>query len=141
MLVASPSYGSKLADKMGWLARIYKNRLGQQLQWGSWSLQELDSRFKSLIHDNRIPGLVGVEAYENKFIIRRTFLPNITYVVTEESAGRYFGPPVLLRDTDHFTSVKPDGVNHPSHETLVDFYLKDFKGVKSGAMSTGRIVA
>jgi pimeloyl-ACP methyl ester carboxylesterase len=131
VLVASPSYGSKLADKLGWLAKIYKNRLGQQLQWGAWSLQDLDSRFKELLHEQKIPGLVGVEAYENKFIIRRRFLPNITHVVNEESAGRYFGPPVLLRDTDHFSSAKPNSPSHPSHETLVDFYLKEFRQIKT----------
>jgi conflict system STAND superfamily ATPase len=131
MLVASPSYGSSLATRLDWLASFYRNRLGQQLQWGSWNLQELDSRFKALLHDRKIPSLVGVEAYENKFIIYRRFLPNITYVVSEESAGRYFGPPVLLRDTDHFSAAKPDGPKHPSHETLVDFYLTEFKDSRS----------
>ena len=127
MLVASPSYGSSLANRLDWLAKFYKNQLGQQLKWGSWSLQDLDSRFKSLVHDRKIPGLVGIEAYENKFVVSRRFWPNTTYVVNEESAGRYFGPPVLLRNTDHFSSVKPDNINHPVHETLVDFYLRQFK--------------
>lgn len=127
VLLASPSYGAKLADKLGWLARVYKNRLGQQLQWKSWSLRDLDSRFKRLVAEDRLPRLCGVEAYENKFIIQRRFLPNLTYVVEEESAGRYFGPAVLLRDTDHFSVAKPNGTSHPSHELLVDFYIHRFK--------------
>ena len=68
-------------------ALFYKNQLGQQLQWGSWNLKDLDNRFRVLLSERKIPGLVGVEAYENKFIIRRRYLPNTTYVVSEEWAG------------------------------------------------------
>jgi hypothetical protein len=127
VLVASPSYGSKWADRLSWLARVHRNRLGQQLRWASWNIQDLDSRFKSLLYDRKIPGLVGVEAYENRFIIQRTLLPNLTYVVDEESAGRYFGPPILLRGTDHFSAVKPSDMSHPSQEVLVDFYTGAFR--------------
>ncbi len=45
--------------------------------------------------------------------------------MTEESAGRYFGAPVLLRNTNHFTCVKPDSLTHPAHELLVDFWAND----------------
>jgi hypothetical protein len=46
--------------------------------------------------------------------------------VDEQSAGRYFGPPILLRNTDHFSVVKPDSIEHPAHEVLVDFHLQIF---------------
>lgn len=136
VLIASPSYGSRWANRLKWLAGIYRNRLGKQLRWASWNLQDLDSRFKNLVYEKRIPGLVGVEAYENRFIINRKLLPNTTYIVDEESAGRYFGAPVLLRDTDHFSTVKPDGISHPAHETLVDFYTGIFKDSKQGSVSS-----
>ncbi|MGH7710205.1 MAG: pentapeptide repeat-containing protein, partial [Gemmatimonadaceae bacterium] len=122
VLIASPSYGSELADRLGWIARLYNQRLGAQLQWGSWSLKDLDARFSDLLYQRRLPGLRGVEAYENHFVFHRRWLPNKTVVVTEESAGRYFGAPILLRKTNHFTAVKPDSKRHPAHELLVDFW-------------------
>ena len=122
VLIASPSYGSDLADRLSWIARLYNQRLGQQLEWGSWSLKDLDARFRDLVYQHRLPGLRGVEAYENHFVFHRKWLPNKRLVVTEESAGRYFGAPTLLRKTNHFTSVKPDSKNHPAHELLVDFW-------------------
>jgi pimeloyl-ACP methyl ester carboxylesterase len=128
VLIASPSYGSQFADRLALIAQFYNHHLGAQLRWGSWSLRELDTSFKELIHQKRLPGLCGVEACENHFIIRRRFLPSRRLVVTEESAGRYFGAPVMLRDTDHFNSAKPDDIEHPSHELLVDFALKYFPG-------------
>jgi uncharacterized protein YjbI with pentapeptide repeats len=124
VLIASPSYGSEFADRLGWIARLYNQRLGAQLQWGGWSLRDLDARFRDLLDQRRLPGLRGVEAYENHFIFHRKWLPNKWVVVTEESAGRYFGAPVLLRKTNHFTSVKPDSKQHPAHELLVDFWQK-----------------
>lgn len=128
VLIASPSYGSKLENKIDWLARFYGQKLGQQLQWGSWSLRDLDMRFKDLVAQKRIPGLSGVEAYENHFIVHRKWLPDKAVVVTEESAGKYFGAPILLRDTDHFSAAKPDCVSHPSNRLLVDFYGR-FRGI------------
>jgi hypothetical protein len=125
VLIASPSYGSKLSDRLGWLAQLYNQRLGEQLQWGNWSLRDLDARFKNLVNQHRLPGLRGIEAYENHFVFHRRLLPSKTLVVTEESAGRYFGAPVLLRNTNHFSCVKPDSLHHPAHELLVDFWTKE----------------
>ncbi|PYV76159.1 MAG: hypothetical protein DMG96_14990 [Acidobacteria bacterium] len=124
LLIASPSYGSKLADRLAFLAGFYNQRLGIQLKWGNWSLRDLDARFKDLVNDRAIPSLIGMEAFENRFIIHRKFWPNKLVVVTEESAGRYFGAPRLLRETDHFSCVKPDDTRHPAHQLLVDFWHK-----------------
>jgi hypothetical protein len=124
LLIASPSYGSKWADKLSLLSRFYNLKLGIQLNWGSWSLRELDARFKDLVNERKIPSLIGIEAYENRFIFHNKFVPIDTVVVTEESAGRYFGAPVLLRETDHFSSVKPSNTKHPAHELLVDLWSK-----------------
>lgn len=125
VLISSPSYGSKWADRLDLLAKLYNQQLGIQLQWGSWSLRDLDARFRNLVNQRRLPGLRGIEAYENHFVFHRPWLPNKKVIVTEESAGRYFGAPVLLRKTNHFTCVKPDSLRHPTHELLVDFWTKE----------------
>jgi len=132
LLLASPSYGSVLANKLRLLAKFYNQQLGLQLQWGGESLQELDGRFKDLVNRRRTT-LFGMEAYEHYFVLRRRFnllhwiLPPRRRVVDPLSAGRYFGDPKLLENTDHFTIVKPDGPSHPSHEFLVTF-MSDFLG-------------
>ena len=40
------------------------------------------------------------------------FLPDKKLVVPESSASHYFGAPVYLRGTNHFTTVKPTGIDH-----------------------------
>jgi hypothetical protein len=135
VLIASPSFGADLASKLDLIAQLYNSRLGIQLQWGNWSLRELDDRFKRLIKDKGIPRLSGIEACENHFIFHRRWLPDKKVVVSKESAGRYFGPAVMLRNTDHFTSVKPDGQKHPAYELLADFY-REFKGKGEPVPST-----
>jgi hypothetical protein len=140
-LVASPSYGSELAGRLKLIAEFYKNALGLQLQWGSWSLEDLDSRFRRLIVEKRIPHLSGAEACENHFVIHRKFWPDKRVVVTKESAGRYFGPAVMLRDTDHFTCVKPEGSKHPGYEFLQDFCAGFEHEIVSPAEVTAPIAA
>jgi hypothetical protein len=135
-LVASPAYGSELAIRLKFIAEFYHNSLGLQLQWGSWSLKDLDNRFRRLIAEKRIPDLSGVEACENHFIIHRKLWPDKRLVVTEESAGRYFGPVTMLRNTDHFTCVKPEASSHPAYEFLQDFCTTFEHGVASPVEST-----
>ena len=131
VLIASPSYGARWADRLSFLVNFYNHSIGAQLRWGNWSLKELDASFKDLVNQRKIPELLGIEAYENHFIFHRRFLPNRQVIVTEESAGRYFGAPVMLRDTDHFTSVKPDNLQHPAHQLIVDFALQNFATQKA----------
>jgi pimeloyl-ACP methyl ester carboxylesterase len=126
VLLASPSSGSRWATRANWLTSIYGHRVGKQLIAGHWTLKDLDAQFKNLLNDRRIPNLVGIEAYENHFVFHRRWLPNKQVVVTEDSAGRYFGAPVLLRNTDHFTISKPTGRTHPSYELLADFFDRHF---------------
>jgi len=127
VLLASPSLGSIYANKLEPLARFYNQQLGLQLQWGGESLEDLDGRFKDLVN-NRSLNLIGAEAYEHYFILRRrlpewldAWLPNRRKVVSELSAGRYFGQPRLLPNTDHFSIAKPDSLTHVSHEFLIRF--------------------
>ncbi len=46
-------------------------------------------------------------------------------MVEKDSAGRYFKV-VMLRDTDHFSTVKPTSKSHPSHELLVLFWQRHY---------------
>jgi hypothetical protein len=126
ILIASPSTGSRLADLFADIAVVYDQQLAKQLAWKNDLLVDLDRHFKDLVHDEKRGfALVGTEAYENRFVLHRKWLPDWVRVVTEGSAGRYFGAPTLLRETDHFSSVKPESFAHPAHELVVDF-LTDF---------------
>ncbi|QDT95811.1 esterase/lipase family protein [Gimesia aquarii] len=130
VLIASPSYGSKLANRLSPIIRFYGHSQGKQLKWGGELNKDLDFKFKKLIDKKSIPGLSGVEFYENHFIapgilrfLKWKWIPLRTrhVVVTEESAGRYFGAPKLIPNSDHFTSVKPDNQKHCTHEYFYDF--------------------
>ena len=126
VLIASPSYGSPHADRLAWLAELYNQQQALHLKWGDALLKDLDADFRTLVDSRKIPQLVGVEAVENRFIIHNKWLSCFrrTLAVTEESAGRYFGAAKMLRDTDHFSAVKPNGPRHPAHELLVDFWRR-----------------
>ncbi len=138
VLIASPSWGSYLAKKVKFLSQLYQQKLGRQLEWGNDAVRDLDDRFRSLMADENISHLVGVEAFENQFIFHRKWLPFMTrtVVVEELSAARYFAEPRRLRETNHFTAVKPDSVRHPAYELLYDFYKQKFLPmVESQAMN------
>lgn len=120
-LIASPSYGAKLANKFNFIMRLYNHKLGQQLMWGNDFIEEIDDRFRDLVNKKLIPSFFGVEAYENHFIIKGVFFNNYK-VVCKESAGRYFGTPKQLPDTDHYSCVKPNDINHPGHTLALDLY-------------------
>jgi hypothetical protein len=125
VLLASPSLGSKWANRVGGLAEFYDNRLGRRLKWGNDLLKNLDDRFKEMKERKTIPRLEGVEACENHFIFHRKFLPNRLVVVEEESAGRYFSSRILP-NTDHHSIVKPAGFDDPPHKLLVEFWLRHY---------------
>ncbi|HEY3257283.1 MAG TPA: alpha/beta fold hydrolase [Gemmatimonadaceae bacterium] len=128
VLIASPSWGSYLADKVRFLTQLYKQRLGRQLEWGNDVIRQLDDDFRSLLAKKEIPNLAGVEAFENHFVIHDKWIPFLTktIVVDEGSAVRYFDESRQLRATTHFSSVKPESVRHPAHELLIDFYTRKF---------------
>ncbi|MFO1102619.1 MAG: alpha/beta hydrolase [Methylocystis sp.] len=127
MLYASPSYGSKWGDKLAFVGTYFAHAMGHQLRWGSWSLEDLDGRFRDLVKEQKIPGLSGIEAVENHFILHWKYLPFFkrTLVVTKESAGMYFGRAQRIPGSDHFSIVKPDSHHHDSHLLLVDFLAEN----------------
>lgn len=139
VLMASPSYGSAWASAplMSLIASIYDHAVARELSWASPILRDLDDRFRTLLDEERIPRLYGAEACENHFIFRRKYLPPLPRVVTRESAGRYFGRTTRLRDTDHFTSVKPDSRSHPAYTFLRDFRVRFEKKFLEASQTVG----
>jgi pimeloyl-ACP methyl ester carboxylesterase len=123
VLIASPSYGSKLANSLDNLITFFNHKQSIQLQWGNWSLKDLDDRFRELKDKKRIPSLSGIELYENHFIVHYKWLPIFArkLVVSKESAGRYFGAAKQLPKTDHFSSCKPREKADLVHQYLFDF--------------------
>jgi hypothetical protein len=148
VLYASPSLGAALANHLAALSWFYGNKLTQQLQRENPFLTELDKDFRDLLYNpNSDPNhlrLVGAEGVENFFIVHRRFLPDTTVVVPEDSASRYFGAPVYLRGTDHFSIVKPETMAHPGHQLLLTFYQKFQKDLgrpgQAGLELAGRVV-
>jgi len=131
LLFASPSLGSGWASLALALARFQNQKLGSQLAWEGAALEPLHYDFKDLVDQQRIRRLLGAEATENKFIVRgdlprwlTMFLPNTWKVVDKLSAGQYFGAVRTLADTDHFSTVKPDSVDHPAHLFLAAFWKR-----------------
>ena len=131
-LIASPSLGSGWANLAGLAARYYNQHLAFQLRWNNPELADIHSRFRDLVaqKDALMPGLFGMEAAENTMIYRnwipgwiRWAIPTRFKVVTTLSAGQYFGAVKILPGTNHFTAVKPDSIDHPAHEFLVDFEI------------------
>ncbi len=138
VLVASPSIGSIYATWFNFLSKIYKNELGGLLTEDNTLLADLDSQFLDMVYRKKehIANLIGSEACENYMVLRRKilgrfsrWLPPQRRVVEPKSAWRYFGQGTMLRDTDHFSSVKPHSIKHPAHEFLRSFwndYQKEF---------------
>jgi hypothetical protein len=77
------------------------------------------------VSEGAIPGLTGVDLFENKFIIKG-LLWNSTHVVNASDSASYFGAYRIIPNTDHFSIAKPQEVTHASHVALVDFYLNRF---------------
>lgn len=136
-LIASPSLGSKWADIGSFLAKYHGNRLALQLRSKDSSVEDINDRFYDLVYkrDDRMPGLFGMEACETEFIWRRSMpallryvIPNQWRVVGRQSARQFFSAVKELAGTDHFTAVKPTGIEHPAHQFLVTFF-EEFRKV------------
>lgn len=125
VLVASPSYGSKLQNSLDHVIYLYNHEQGKQLRWASETLRLLDDRFKNLKDGNKIKSLSGVEFFENRFIIHYKWLPwfSRTKVVSQESAVRYFGFAKMVGGSDHMSICKPRTVAAPVHQYLLEFLL------------------
>lgn len=127
VLMASPSLGSGYAKALARLANLYGHKVAAELLPESDSLKDIDDRFRAARDDGRFSSLVGAEAVEHKGLATSRFLPQIfPPIVDGRSASRYFGAERIIADTDHFSIVKPDGPNSPSHQFLVQFIQSKF---------------
>lgn len=126
LLIASPSLGSFYANLFAAFLGFTRQRLGYQLRKTSPELADLDERFRDIVTSGHLQ-IIGAEAVEHHAVGPRwlpAWLRNwLPRVVEPTSAGRYFGNPEMLRGTDHFSSVKPSGYDHPAHMLLVWFWL------------------
>jgi tetratricopeptide (TPR) repeat protein len=125
LLMASPSTGSKLASLGQIPAKFLDQQLGQQLEWNSPFLRQLDRDFRALLHEKKSLHIEGREVIENKSVVKAPFLSR-TVVVEEASGSRYFGPARMIGGSDHHSIVKPQNIEDPVHKVLVGFYLEHF---------------
>ena len=121
-LFASPSYGSKISSTFGFVARMFNNKLAQELCWGSHILHDLDGRFSNLLHSKKL-SISGMEAIENRAPFNIPFIK--TRVVEELSGARYFGKRKIIAASDHSSIVKPINHNSDSHQALLDFLVAE----------------
>ena len=126
VLLASPSRGSEWADRLKWLRKLFGNRMAGQLSTDNDLISDLDSRFADFVSNRRIRNLVGIDAFENRFIIPG-FPFNAEHIVDASTSASYFGAYRVLPNTDHFSIAKPTSATHPSHQLLWDFYDNRFR--------------
>jgi len=125
-LLGSPSRGSRYANLLGPLIRIFEHSQGEILQFSArnhW-LAELDVEFTDLKEHRRLP-ISGQELVEDRFVVGRGLLRR---QVVEPFSGRgYFGDSYKVPDTDHFSICKVASAGDIQHRMLLDF-LEDFAG-------------
>jgi len=139
LLIASPSYGSELANTFRGVIQLFGNKLAQQLAAANDSLDDLDDRFKDLVNRKSSLNIIGAEAIEQHFPLHWKLIPALRPIVSKDSAARYFGASKLLQNTDHSTCVKPTNHEHVSHIFLVN-QLREFIREDAGVQSSTQYV-
>ena len=133
VLIASPSIGSRDADRFRFIADMVRSKQGRQLTFNNPFLESLDKDFKNLVSEDRIPKLKGVEWLEHHLLFgtigKVVGLARDDVLVDAQSGGRYFGEPYRMPGSDHVSIVKPDSRDHESHRALLYFYERSFKKV------------
>lgn len=119
-LIASPSLGSEYANFVRAIAPFYNAqidilRFSQENQW----LNALDKDFINIKEGKRLP-IFGKELVEDNFIGTNRFFRQ-KQIVQPMSGARYFGEPVKIEHTDHFSIAKPISAHSIQHRLLVDF--------------------
>jgi hypothetical protein len=128
-LIASPSGGSQYGNALSGICDLYRHQQGQELAWKSWALDDIDARFRRLLEERRIPKLKGMELCEHHGPMRfprLKFLPwRLPPIVPAESAGRYFGPVVMVPESDHSSICKPRDPDDRVHTSLYHFLARN----------------
>ncbi|AOF90988.1 alpha/beta fold hydrolase [Sinorhizobium sp. RAC02] len=124
-MLACPSTGSHYANLFRLIRRNYHMQLESLVasQRNVW-LNDLDKDFKSLLHAAPF-SIVGRELYEDLPIVARVFFPN-TQVVPPLSATRYFGEPLRVPGSDHFTIASPSGPDDLQHRVFLSWLKSNF---------------
>ena len=128
VLMASPAQGSQWADRFSLLINLAGNDMAGELRPENPFIEALFTDFQDLV-DNKFMrefSLTGTSACENHFILPRRLWHDLDVVVDEQSCGAFFSAPVIIRDSDHFSVVKPSGINSQSHTFLLGFYQQRF---------------
>ena len=135
VLIASPSIGSRDADRFRFIAELVRSKQGQQLGFNNPFLESLDKDFKNLVHGDKIPRLKGVEWLEHYLLFgmlgKIVGIGRDEVLVDEQSGGRYFGEPERMPGSDHVSIAKPSSRDHESHKALVYFHERTFKKLKT----------
>jgi len=102
VLLASPSRGSAWANRFKWLQEFFGNKMVGELAHYNDFTMDLDQRFAELVGNKKLK-LVGVDLFENKFIIRSKILGRVERIVIPEDSASYFGAYKIIPDSDHFS--------------------------------------
>lgn len=131
MLMASPSHGSPWANVVRFFTRAIPHRQRDELQLESPILDDLDRRFKRMLAAPNLGfEIVGQEAYEQKRLL------GLKKLVSRRSATPYFADPVHIPQSSHSSIVKPDNVEHASHQLLRSFRQKHFSQISQNHQHT-----
>ncbi|QDP22742.2 alpha/beta fold hydrolase [Bradyrhizobium cosmicum] len=134
-LIASPSLGSEYANFVSAIAPFYNAqidilRFSEENQW----LSALDKDFINIKEGDRLP-IFGKELIEDNFIGSDRFFRR-KQIVQRFSGARYFGEPVKIERTDHFTIAKPASLQAIQHRLLVEFATTIAKKYRIGPSDT-----
>jgi hypothetical protein len=119
-LVASPSLGSEYANWISFLAKALGNTQADALRFSesnSW-LNDLDRDFQNLKSSNKLR-ITGKEFIEDESVFKSRWLKRP--IVQEFSAARYFGDPLKIPRSNHFTITEPASSDALQHRLLVKF--------------------
>jgi hypothetical protein len=122
-LVASPSLGSRYATMLEPFAQALGQVQADALRFSednAW-LMDLDKEFTNLKEAQSIR-IVGKELVEDVFFIFRRFMHK--QVVEPFSGLRYFGEPIKIPGSDHFSIVKPASNQDLQHRLLLRFIIE-----------------
>lgn len=121
-LVASPSLGSNYANWLAPLARRLSHSQADALrfsQTNTW-LNDLDRDFLNMKEQRRLQ-LTGKELIEDQFVVLKRWWRR--QVVEPFSGARYFGDPIKIPDSDHFSIAKIADADALQHSLLRQFIL------------------